>query len=410
MTTRTDGAPAPLIPDVAARTGTAATSAVAGALLLVGGAVMAGEAGGWRTAALWIVAAALGLVLHHAAFGFTAGYRDLLARGAAAPVRAQILLLGLLALVAWPAIDAGALAGQPVRGFVLPMGLELALGAFLFGVGMQVAGGCASGTLQAAGGGSLRPLLTLAAIVAGATAAAATFGAWAGLPDLPAVSLPRSLGLWPALALQIALLAALWIAAGAVERRAGAAPRPLLRLPGASLARGPWPLGWGAVALAALMLLTLALAGRPWAITQAFAVWGSWAVDAAGLDDPHFWPYWETPTRVDLLHRPFWADVTSVMDLGVIVGALAAAGLAGRFAFRWRLRPGEAASALLGGLALGFGATMATGCNIGAFVSGIASGSLHGWIWILAALPGNALGLRLRPLFGLDGPNPRQTP
>ncbi len=380
---------------------------VVATVVLCGGAVLAWGAGGLRVAALWLVAAALGLVLHRAAFGFTAGYRDLLGLGAGTQVRAQILLLALLTLVAWPALDAGTLAGQPVRGFVLPVGLELVVGAFVFGVGMQIAGGCASGTLQAAGGGSLRALLALAAIVAGATAAAATFGTWSGLPDLPAVSLPRSLGLWPALAVQAALLAGLWFAIGAIERRSGAPVRSLFRLPGASLLRGPWPLGWGAVALAALMLLTLILAGRPWAITQAFAVWGSWAVDAAGLDDPHFWPYWETPTRVDLLHRPFWADVTSVMDLGVIVGALVAAGLAGRFALRWRLRPGEIASAILGGLMLGFGATVATGCNIGAFVSGVASGSLHGWVWIIAALPGNALGLRLRPLFGLDGPNPR---
>jgi hypothetical protein len=47
---------------------------------------------------------------------------------------------------------------------------------------------------------------------------------------------------------------------------------------------------------------------------------------------------------------------------------------------------------------------LASGCNISAYVSGIASGSLHGWLWILPGLFGNWVGLRLRPLFGLDRP------
>ena len=47
------------------------------------------------------------------------------------------------------------------------------------------------------------------------------------------------------------------------------------------------------------------------------------------------------------------------------------------------------------------GARLAFGCNIGAYFSGIASGSLHGWLWFLAALLGTAVGVRCRPLFGL---------
>ena len=59
------------------------------------------------------------------------------------------------------------------------------------------------------------------------------------------------------------------------------------------------------------------------------------------------------------------------------------------------------AAAVIGGLLLGYGARLAFGCNIGAFFSGVASGSLHGWLWLAAALPGNWLGVRFRPLFDL---------
>jgi hypothetical protein len=35
-------------------------------------------------------------------------------------------------------------------------------------------------------------------------------------------------------------------------------------------------------------------------------------------------------------------------------------------------------------------------------LSGIASGSLHGWVWLAAAFASIVLGTRLRPLFGLS--------
>jgi uncharacterized membrane protein YedE/YeeE len=150
-----------------------------------------------------------------------------------------------------------------------------------------------------------------------------------------------------------------------------------------------------------LNFATLVLAGRPWAITAAFPLWGSRAVEALGWDDPAFWTYWDDPTRTEALLRPILADRTTLMDLGLMAGAALAAGLAGRAA-RWRL-PGlrEVAASVVGGLLLGVGAVLAFGCNVSAYFGGIASGSLHGWLWILPALAGNWVGLKLRPAFGL---------
>ena len=39
--------------------------------------------------------------------------------------------------------------------------------------------------------------------------------------------------------------------------------------------------------------------------------------------------------------------------------------------------------------------------TLGAYFSGVACGSVHGWLWIATALAGNAVGVRLRPVFGL---------
>ena len=123
-----------------------AVAVVAASGLLIG-AIYVGWAATGRLALLWLIGAGLGLALYHAAFGFTGAYRTLFSTGRSGAVRAQMLMLAVAVAIFFPALDAGSLFGQPVRGFVFPAGLEVALGAFLFGIGMQLGGGCASGTL-----------------------------------------------------------------------------------------------------------------------------------------------------------------------------------------------------------------------------------------------------------------------
>ena len=55
----------------------------------------------------------------------------------------------------------GEAVGIDARGYILPMGVASAFGAFIFGAGMQLGGGCASGTLFTVGGGSTRMVITL---------------------------------------------------------------------------------------------------------------------------------------------------------------------------------------------------------------------------------------------------------
>lgn len=374
--------------------------AAAAGLLLLAGAALLGGAEGWRQAALWGLGAAIGLALYHATFSFAGGFRALLAEGRGAALRAQMLMLAILVATMLPAIEAGTLAGAPARGIVFPLGIAVVLGAFLFGVGMQIGGGCGSGTLYTAGGGSLRMVLTLAFFVAGATLAAWDAERWQGLPALPAMTLPGLVGFGPAIAGSLAVFAAVAVLSWTLELRRHGTAEPLLH-PGGSLLGGPWPLLWGAVVLALLNLATLWLAGRPWVITAAFPLWGSRVIEALGWDDPAFWAFWEDPTRAEAILRPLTAERTTVMDLGLMAGAMLAAALAGRFAPRLSLPWRHAAASVVGGLLLGYGAVMASGCNISAYVAGIASGSLHGWGWILPALAGNWVGIRLRPAFGL---------
>lgn len=351
---------------------------------------------GWRLAALSIVGIALGITLQHAAFGFTSAYRRLLLHGELRGVRAQLLMLAAATALFAPLLAAGEIFGRELVGAVAPLGTQVAVGAFAFGIGMQLAGGCGSGTLYGAGGGSPRMLLVLAAFCGGSFWASLHMAWWQSLPGTEALVLGERLG-WPLAALlQIAVLLAAFALLGRLERdQAVDAAQPA-----ASLLRGPWPLLWGALALAALNFITLLLAGHPWSITWAFALWGAKAAVAVGWD-PANHGFWTAPFQSDALAASLFDDVTSIMDLGLLLGAALAAGLGGRFRGAWRLPPGSVAAALIGGVVMGYGARIAFGCNIGAFFSGVASTSLHGWLWIAAALAGNWLGVKLRPRFGL---------
>jgi hypothetical protein len=164
--------------------------------------------------------------------------------------------------------------------------------------------------------------------------------------------------------------------------------------------RGPWPLVAGAIGLAIVNIATLLLAGRPWGVTSAFALWAAKGATLIGIDVAS-WSYWTAAERSAALRQSVFADVTSVMDFGIILGAMIAAFLANRFHPTLRISGGSLAAAIIGGLLLGYGARVAYGCNIGAYFSGIASGSLHGWFWLVAAFAGSAVGTGLRPLFGL---------
>jgi len=373
------------------------------AVLLVVGLAYIGANVSARQAALYALGALLGVTLYHAAFGFTSAWRVFIADGRGAGLRAQMLMLAVGVLLFFPALSAGTLFGHPVSGLVSPAGTSVLVGAFIFGFGMQLGGGCASGTLYTVGGGSTRMVITLAAFVVGSVVATAHMPFWTALPSLPAISLVRTLGLWPALLLNWLVFAAIAAVTVLIERRRHgrlvAAPiQPALQ---ARWLRGPWPMWAGALGLAILNFGTLALSGRPWGITSAFALWGAKLFAALGIDVAH-WAYWSSPANAAALQAPLLRDVTSVMDFGIVVGALAAAAIAGRYAPVWRIPLRSMLAAVVGGLLLGYGARLAYGCNIGAYFSGIVSGSLHGWLWVVAAFIGNVLGTRVRPLFGLE--------
>jgi uncharacterized membrane protein YedE/YeeE len=106
---------------------------------------------------VFLVAMLLGGVFVWCDYGFTWRFRALLAHGDGGPLAASFVVPAVAALVVLPA---GAILDGYAR-FVAPLGAPLLVGAALFGLGMQIANGCGSGSLVAAGQGSRRMAVVL---------------------------------------------------------------------------------------------------------------------------------------------------------------------------------------------------------------------------------------------------------
>ena len=148
--------------------------------------------------------------------------------------------------------------------------------------------------------------------------------------------------------------------------------------------------------LAAIAVANLVVAGQPWGVVYGLGLWGAKMTAMIGVDvgATGFWSETVHNTR---LHESLLTDVTTVTNIGLIVGAF--------IVMRWRQSPDPQIAPItksswlviaIGGLILGYSARVAFGCNVGAFFSGVATGSLHGWAWFFAAFAGSMIGIRLR--------------
>jgi len=335
--------------------------------------------------ALVVLGFALGVVFLKSEFSFTAAWRRFLVKGDAGGMLAVLLLIAVAATVIVPV--AALVPG--FGGAIAPIGPSLIVGAFVFGIGMQLANGCGSGTLYTAGGGSGRMLLALALFIAGSVIGSLHLPAFLALGGVDPILASAYFGPWGGLAVTLASIAAAAFVVAAIARTRGQSlqPRPLIVI--------------GAIVIGLLTIGVFLAGHHPWSVTFGFTVWGAKTASLIGFDfsGAEFWQ-WPGPKRA--LAESILSDTSSLTDLGMILGAMAAAAATRPFA-RTAWPPARSLlAAAVGGLLMGWGARIGFGCNIGAFVGGVASGSLHGWVWFAAALGGCMVGIRLRPLFGLS--------
>jgi uncharacterized membrane protein YedE/YeeE len=347
------------------------------------------EQAGQKQAGVLLLGFLLGVVLFYTTFSFSNGWRRLVAEKKSLWFRAQMLMIIVASLLMLPALGEGSLWGGSVRGYVRPLGLSLVVGAFVFGVGMQLAGSCASGALYNAGGGRLKMLIVIFMFALGALLGTAHYEWWMEQINVEPVNFLALYGVWGAVVINLVIAGILYYIFRLIEMRKYQRVEALW---GKQANRTGKLLLSGALALAVLNFITLGYIGRPWSVANAFPLWGAKTTAFLGMElDLDFWAYWTEPAAEQSLSGGLLDHVGSVMNLGVVGGALAISALTVRFNMDYKVKLTELLTISAGGLMLGYGAIIGFGCNVGAFFSGVVSGSLHGWVWFLAALLGTTV-------------------
>ncbi|MEX1235539.1 MAG: YeeE/YedE family protein [Roseovarius sp.] len=351
---------------------------VLAAVLVASVAALAGA----RFGLMLAIGLGIGMTLEGLRFGFAGPWRAMILRREPAGILAQLLAIAIVAIVALPLL---ASHGGELVGAEAPIGFAMIGGAFVFGAAMQVVLGCGSGTLINAGSGNPVGLVALPFFAIGSFFGAYHLLWWTDLGAMPIMVLEGVSGLAITLA-GLAAVAAflLWRAAPGTR----AIPRRLIL---------------AAVLLAVFAIANLLVAGQPWGVVYGLGLWV--AKGAVGLGaDLSGSGFWSAPGNAERVGASVLTDYTSLTDFGLIAGAfLVASWRAGGLSAPLPKLPARAwAATVIAGLLLGYSSRLAFGCNVGAFFSGISTGSLHGWVWFAAAFAGSWYGVRLRPILGLE--------
>lgn len=332
-----------------------------------------------RQAVLFLIGLGLGGALAGARFGFTTGWRQLVEQRDPRGVFGQLLLLALAAALAMPLLG----NFPELHAALGPPSVSLLVGAFVFGLCMQIADGCGSGTLYKAGLGVPLNMGILPLFALGSFLGSVHIDKWLALGQLKPVGLVDTWGVGGALVFTLLALAAVGVA---VRLWVG---------PGKPLWDKRWV--WGALALAGLATLNLVIAGQPWGVVYGFGLWAAKGAQALGLFDPAGNVFWSQAGNAQRIGQTVLMDVTSITNIGLLGGALWVS--ARKPAGAKPLNGKQWAIGLVAGFVMGYSSRLAFGCNVGAMFSGISTGSLHGWIWVPMAFAGTLIGLRVRRRF-----------
>lgn len=157
----------------------------------------------------------------------------------------------------------------------------------------------------------------------------------------------------------------------------------------------PWTYVTGAVVLSILAGALLESTEKAWGVTTALGYWGAWAWQLVG-GDPHSWAYYkEVQKGFNAPGLHFFNDTGTLINLGLVFGALAATLLASQFKIKRLKSNRQIAAAIIGGLLMGYGARLSFGCNIGSFLSAVPAMSLHGWVYFVSMFTGGYIGAKL---------------
>lgn len=175
-----------------------------------------------KSSMMWIFGILFGVTLQRSRFCFTAAVRDPTLTGATSLAKSVIIAIAITT-AGFAAIHF-AKGGDVVLStgayyFIKPVGLHTAVGAFMFGIGMVIAGGCASGTLMRIGEGFVMQMITLCFFIVGVVLGIMNRSFWKETISFDPVHFPEKLGWFFALCLQYALLLTIFLLVEVVAKK-----------------------------------------------------------------------------------------------------------------------------------------------------------------------------------------------
>ncbi len=171
----------------------------------------------------WVLGLAFGFILQRSRFCFTASMRDPYLTKSTSVTRAVLIAFAITS-IGFTAIKYGYFANGltiPGQSYIATISIATAVGALMFGVGMVIAGGCASGTLMRIGEGFWMQVISLFFFIVGSLWGAHDFGWWKRTFILGGekVFLPDYLGWFGGLMTNLLIIAVLYVVAHKWEKR-----------------------------------------------------------------------------------------------------------------------------------------------------------------------------------------------
>ncbi|SKC90867.1 YeeE/YedE thiosulfate transporter family protein [Maledivibacter halophilus] len=175
---------------------------------------------------VWLIGLLIGFTLQKSRFCFTASFRDPIMVGSTSILKAVIIAF-IISTIGFAIIQFRFLEGNvninpsKIPGQIAPVGIHTALGAILFGIGMVIAGGCASGTLMRIGEGFTLQLVVLIGFIFGSLLGVRNFELWDKffISKSPIIYIPNYLGLPVSAVIQVFVLIILYYLADVYDKK-----------------------------------------------------------------------------------------------------------------------------------------------------------------------------------------------
>lgn len=324
-----------------------------------------------------------GYVLQRHKLCFTAGLRDIFLLKSFTLTRAILLLLGL-STIAFALITE--VSSKEFNMLVHPFGVNTLLGGLLFGIGMVVAGGCATGVLVRVGEGYQMQIFAFIGLLLGSLVGAYHYSLWVQENVKLVVNLQEYMGTLNALLVQMVIILALYFLCLYLEKgKRIFSLQQLKKQFSGNKAKNQY--FKGAIYLSIINALFLYILLSPISITTGLTYFTGGIYEKLGgtVEGITFFD-----TGESLLLSP-----SIIFVFSIILGSFISSYTHREFRFRKVRSIKYIYMGMLGGFLMGYSARIAMGCNFGGFVNAVASMSLHGWVLGLSLLVGTFIGSKL---------------